>query len=177
MPDSARILRSNSHVESARGGVTANMRHSQVRTPPGSPPAQPRTSQNLHLSQPPLLPARPGAESSPRQRVESGWPPPGGMGRGLVSGPRTPSLVSSRALPALARASLGRVSLLLKRELPKPVSLERLPQLSGLPRPHALALSGPNQLTVPEMPPATKLMPTDGWSFGLSPLNQLFTNS
>ena len=31
--------------------------------------------------------------------------------------------------------------------------------------------------TIPEMPPATKLTPTDVWSFGLSPFSQLFTSS
>lgn len=34
-----------------------------------------------------------------------------------------------------------------------------------------------DRLTIPEMPPATKLMPTEVWSFGLSLLSQLFTSS
>lgn len=40
-----------------------------------------------------------------------------------------------------------------------------------------VALPPCSQLTIPEMPPATKLMPTDVWSFGLSLLSQRFTNS
>uniref|UniRef100_A0A452UCX1 Uncharacterized protein n=1 Tax=Ursus maritimus TaxID=29073 RepID=A0A452UCX1_URSMA len=53
-------------------------------------PPGPHANHNLHLSQPPPLPAQPGAESSPRRRVESGWPPPGGARRERVSSPRTP---------------------------------------------------------------------------------------
>lgn len=115
MPDSARILRSSSQVELACGGDTAGTRHGPVRPHPDSHFPSPRASQAPHLSQPPLLPAQLGVESSPHRRVESGWPPPSGVGgEGSSSLPGPPSLASSQGLPAL---SPWRASLLLERQL------------------------------------------------------------
>lgn len=154
-------------------GRHCGTRHGPVRPHPDPHFPSPRASQAPHLSQPPLLPAQLGVESSPHRRVESGWPPPSGVGgEGSSSLPGPPSLASSQGLPAL---SPWRASLLLERQLmhcyarPPP---EHPPQ-EHLCQPHPQ----PGQLTVPEMPPATKLMPTDVWSFGLSPLSQLFTSS
>lgn len=115
VPDSARILRSSSQVELACGGDTAGTRHGPVRPHPDSHFPSPRASQAPHLSQPPLLPAQLGVESSPHRRVESGWPPPSGVGgEGSSSLPGPPSLASSQGLPAL---SPWRASLLLERQL------------------------------------------------------------
>lgn len=97
VPDSARILRSSSQVELACGGDTAGTRHGPVRPHPDSHFPSPRASQAPHLSQPPLLPAQLGVESSPHRRVESGWPPPSGVGgEGSSSLPGPPSLHPAR---------------------------------------------------------------------------------
>lgn len=75
---------------SPRAGVSLQTKARPCKTPLGPRLPCPAPARAPHLSQPPPLLARPGAESSPHRRVESGWPPPGGVGRGLVSVPRTP---------------------------------------------------------------------------------------
>lgn len=172
VPDSAWILRSSSQVELACGGDTAGARNGPVRPHSDSHFPSPHASQAPHLSQPPLLPGQLGVESSPRRRVESGWPPPSGVGRRLIFTPRTP-------IPCIQPGSAlspWKANFLLERQLircyarPPP---EHPPKNTSA----SLTPSLPSQLTVPEMPPATKLMPSDVWSFGLSPLSQLFTSS